>query len=298
MFKKGGRSLIVILVLGALIFFATATFLAGLANDQDVVVAKVPISAGTRLSANLLEIKRINASAALPGAFTSAKDLDGQLLVSARMPGDQITQEMVGDRAISTIAASLAPGKAAIAVKVDQATGLAGIVRVGDRVGAIGIVTAQDLDVPENRTAVAVPTLALPGIALVAPVITSTVKASPTPRAPTGVAARIALNDLRVLVVPQSFRYEETAPSAKGDTYSTARTSVSQQQNSVIVLEVPLAPVEIAPGYSVSPAELLALLNDKGRLHLVLQSTTKGPTVTTRGVEAQELLNKFYGKTD
>ena len=297
MFKKGGRSLIVILVLGALIFFATATFLAGLANDQDVVVAKVPISAGTRLSANLLEIKRINASAALPGAFLSAKDLEGQLLVSARMPGDQITQEMVGDRAISTIAASLAPGKAAIAVKVDQATGLAGIVRVGDMVGAIGIVTAQDLDVPENRTAVAVP--ALPGtVPVVAPVITSTVKSAPTPHAPTGVAARIALNDLRVLVVPQSFRYEETAPSAKGDTYSTARTSVSQQQNSVIVLEVPLAPVEIAPGYLVSPAELLALLNDKGRLHLVLQSTTKGPAVTTRGVEAQELLTKFYGKTD
>jgi Flp pilus assembly protein CpaB len=295
MFKKGGRSLIVIVVLGALIFFAVSMFVAGLANDQEVVVAKVPISAGTRLTASLLEVKRINASAALPNGFTTVKELDGQLLVSARMPGDQITQAMVGDKAISTIAASLQPGKAAIAIKVDQATGLAGIVRVGDLVGVVGIVTAQDLDLPDVRTSTAVVT---PVAIAVSPVLTGTVRATPTPRAPLGASARIALNDLRVLVVPQSFRYEETAPSSSGDTFSTARSTAGQQTSSVIVLEVPLTPIEITPGYIASPAELLAMLNSKGKLHLYLQSTTKGQPVITKGVDAQELMTRFYGKTD
>jgi flagella basal body P-ring formation protein FlgA len=81
MLRKGGRSLIVVLVLGALIFFTVSVFLAGLANDQDVVVAKVPLSAGTRLTPALLEVKRLNASAAMPGAFTSLADVQGQLQI-------------------------------------------------------------------------------------------------------------------------------------------------------------------------------------------------------------------------
>ena len=293
MFKKGGRSLIAILVLGALVFLAVSTFFAGLANDQEVVVAKVPLSAGTRLSPELLEVRRINASAALPGAFSSTDDLKGQLLVSARMPGDQITQEMVGSKAIAALAASLAPGKVAVAVRVDQATGLAGVVRVGDTVGAIGIVTAQDLDL-QNFGSGSSPALAIPALAASGAAVTPTPRPTPKPM-PAGAAARIVLSELRVLVVPQTFRYEETAPSdASGDTFSPVRTSTDQQKQSVIVLEVPLPPIEIAPGYSVSPVEILALLNDKGKLHFFLQSTAKGGSVSTRGVDAQELLEKFY----
>ncbi|MBI5031908.1 MAG: hypothetical protein HZB51_15365 [Chloroflexi bacterium] len=299
MLKKGGRSLIVIVILGALIFFAVSAFFAGLANDQEVVVAKVPLSAGTRLDAKLLEVKRINVSAAMPAVFTTLADVQGQLLVSARMPGDQITQEMVGDKAISALAASLPADRVAVAVKVDQASGLAGIVRVGDLVGAIGIVNAADLGL-QDLSFSPVPTPATFSSALAISgtgSITGTrVQPTPKPSMPAGVAARVALYDLRVLVVPQSFRYEETAPGAAGDTFTTVRTSTSQQQNSVIVLEVPVAPIELAPNYKVSPAELLALLNDKGRLHFFLEPTAKTTHPPTSGVEAKELLEKFYAR--
>ena len=291
MFRKGGRSLIVILVLGVLVFVFVSMFFAGLANDQEVVVAKVPLSAGTRLTPELLEVKRINASAALPGAFQSIDDLKGQLLVSARMPGDQITQEMVGDKAVSAIAAGLPAGQVALALKVSQDTGLAGIVRVGDKVGVVGIVSAQDLGIQQSTFSsaafVATPTAS--------GVISPTLRPTPTPALPNGVAARIALHNLAVLVVPQSFRYEETAPAgASTDTFTTVRTTAQQQQNSVIVLAVPVAPIEIAPGYSVSPVELLALLNDKGKLHFFLEPTAQSASAATGGVDAQDLLQKFY----
>jgi Flp pilus assembly protein CpaB len=299
MFKRGGRSLIAMLLVGGLIFALVAAFLGGLANDQEVVVAKVPLSAGTRLSAQVLEVKRINASAALPGAFQTIDELNGQILVAARMPGDQITQEMVGNKAISALAASLGSDRVAVALKVDQATGLAGVVRVGDTVGVIGIVTAQDLGLSDFGN-LGSSTLATSFQATTA--ITSTIpRPSPT-RSPnaSGAAARVTLYDLRVLVVPQSFRYEETAPStgdSTGGSFAPARTSDQAQKNSVIVVEVPIAPVEITPGYTVSPVELLSLLNAKGTLHFFLQPTAKtAQHPSTKGIDAQELLGKFYTK--
>ncbi len=294
MFRKGGRSLIVILAIGIAIFVFVSMFFASLANTQSVVVAKVPLSAGTRLTAELLEVKQVNASDAEAGAFTTIDDVKGQLLVSARMPGDQITQQMVGDKAISAVAASLPAGQVAIAVKVTQDTGLAGIVRVGDKVGAVGIVSAQDLGIQQsafNSTAafMATPTangvVAAPGLA----------HATPTPSTPNGATARIVLHNLPVLVVPQSFRYEETAPAgASTDTFTTARTTASQQQNSVIVIAAPVAPTEIAPGYAVSPVELLALLNAKGTLHFFLEPTAQGAPQPTGGIDPQDLLDKFF----
>jgi hypothetical protein len=52
---------------------------------------------------------------------------------------------------------------------------------------------------------------------------------------------------------------------------SPVRSSVGSQQNSVILLQAPLAPIEVAPGLSMSPAELLALLDEKATIHLALE---------------------------
>lgn len=298
MFKKGSRALIVILALGALIFFAVTAFFAGLANDQDVVVAKVPLAAGTRLRADLVEVRQLNASAVLPGAFKSIEDIEGLVLGAARMPGDQITESIVGTKALSAVASALGPERAAVAVRVDQATGLAGIVRVGDTVGAVGIVTAQDLGLPDESQSIQLPTSSFsspilqPTLGVTA---TRTPTPTPTPRA-VGAQARVVLRDLKVLVVPQTFRYEEAAPGEKGDEFTTARTTQQQQSSSVIVLDAPLAPIEVVPGISMSPVELLALLNEKGKLHFYLQPATPGTTKPqTRGIGAKELFEKVFG---
>ena len=60
-------------------------------------------------------------------------------------------------------------------------------------------------------------------------------------------------------MVPQSFRYEEIpAGASEEELFSSARTSVSAQEGSVIVLDVPTGLVEVTPGFKVDPATLLA----------------------------------------
>jgi hypothetical protein len=91
----------------------------------------------------------------------------------------------------------------------------------------------------------------------------------PTPR-PQTAAARVTVSGLKVLLVPQSFRYEEVPQDQTGQ-LSPVRASAGAQQNSIVLLQAPLAPVEVAPGVRLSPAELLALLDEKATLHLALE---------------------------
>jgi hypothetical protein len=93
--------------------------------------------------------------------------------------------------------------------------------------------------------------------------------------------------------VPQSFRYEELpTTSGEADLFASARTSQAAQTGSVILLEAPLAPVQIAQGYSVSPAELLALLNKVATIHLVLEPSD-GLTIEVASLEPVDLA-KLY----
>ena len=94
-------------------------------------------------------------------------------------------------------------------------------------------------------------------------------------------------------MVPQSFRYEEL-PSSSGEAelFASARTSQSAQSGSVILLEAPLAPVQIAQGYSVSPAELLALLNQVATIHLVLEPSD-GLTIEVASLAPVDLANLY-----
>ena len=110
---------------------------------------------------------------------------------------------------------------------------------------------------------------------------------------PLSPVASITIKGLRVLVVPQSFRYEELPKtSGEAELFASARTSQAAQSGSVILLEVPLAPVQIAPGLSVSPAELLALLNKVATIHLVLEPSD-GLTIETATLEPLDPANLY-----
>ena len=76
-------------------------------------------------------------------------------------------------------------------------------------------------------------------------------------------------------MVPQSFRYEEIpAGASEEELFSSARTSMSAQEGSVIVLDVPTGLVEVTPGFKVDPATLLAALDQYGIIHLALEPTS------------------------
>jgi Flp pilus assembly protein CpaB len=237
------------------------------------VVAARPIAAGTRLTEGDLTMQPINTNSRLSGALNKPADAIGKVVLIARATGDQLTADLVSDQAGVGLPTQLEPNTVAIGVHVSQASGLAGAIREGDRVTAIAIIDPQSLGTLNSSLTV------MPS-GTPAPNATP----SPTPK-PQTAAARLTVSGLKVLLVPQAFRYEEVPQAQTGD-LSPVRSSVGSQQSSVILLQAPLTPVEVAPGQFMSPAELLALLDEKASIHLALEPRA-GTTASTTAIGVQ-----------
>ena len=289
------KTFFVIAGLAVLAFILTYALLSGVVVPKPVVVASMDLTAGTRLTADLLEVRTLPGSAVPDGAYTTLAEAEGKVLTTARVAGDPITAYVAGESsAASGIPAQLADNTVAISIRVDQATGLAGVLRPGQTVTIIAIidpgliqqnalqsVTSPMLEAPAASSNGAAPTPLPP---------------TPTPQPPVSPAARIVITGLKVLVVPQSFRYEESATTGSSDSFLPARTTASQQSQSVILLEAPVTPVEIAPGLLASPAELLALLNQTAVIHLALEPAD-GLTIRVDAVPAINLAELYQSIT-
>ncbi|MBU0491820.1 MAG: Flp pilus assembly protein CpaB [Chloroflexi bacterium] len=279
----------------AVLFLATLVLVGGffwqMTDTRPVIVARHGLLAGTRLTAEDVEVRTLHASAVLPAAVDAVEPVLGQLLSVPRLAGDQITQDMIGDQAVAGIATTLPRDHRAMAIRVTQETGLAGVLRAGDSVSVIAIIDTNTLH---------------EALGLRVPPLTATVNA-PGAQPGAGVApetvSRLVLTDLKVLLVPQSFRYEEVPLDEEtGDmSVMSARTTASAQATSVVVLDVPLVPIAIGGSATVSPTlvsapELLALVNARGMAHLLLQPTDR-VLVETPGLNLLDLVADILGWT-
>ena len=272
MFKK--RSPVVPIVLAMMIDLLTIVLLNGVIRPVPVVVATTVISPGTVLTAELVTVQTVPAQARPKDAFAQVDQVVGKMVAVGRAPGDILTASILGETAQAGIPAELADGHVALAVKVDLSSGVAGLLRPGQTVTVIGMLTPEILhsanslepmafELPETGEPVAPIDPGLP-----APEPSPT----PTARPPEAPLARIALSGLRVLLVPQSFRYEEVpAGASEEELYASARTTSAGQTGSVIVLDVPTEAVEISQGVSVNVATLLAALDQYGALTLAME---------------------------
>ena len=293
--KKTRKSTFVIAGLALMAFILTYALLAGVVAPKPVVVARVDLAAGTRLTADVLEVRSLPANAIPEGAYTTLAEAEGKVLTTARVAGDPITAYVAGESAASGIPAQLAANTVAISIKVDQATGLAGVLRPGQYVTVIAIVDPANIQ-QNALQSISSPALEAPATSYSGASAPTPLPPTPTPQPPVSPAARIVITGLKVLVVPQSFRYEEAVTTSGSDSFLTARTTVSEQQNSVVLLEAPVTPVEIAPGILASPAELLALLNQTAVIHLALEPAD-GLTIRVEAFPAVDLAELYQGMT-
>jgi Flp pilus assembly protein CpaB len=293
--KKTRKSTFVIAGLALLAFILTYALLAGVVAPRPVVVARVDLAAGTRLTADVLEVRSLPANAIPQGAYAALEEAEGKVLTTARVAGDPITPYVAGESAASGIPAQLAPNTVAISIKVDQATGLAGVLRPGQYVTVIAIVDPANIQ-QNALQSISSPALEAPAASSSGASTPTPLPPTPTPQPPVSPAARIVITGLKVLVVPQSFRYEEALTTSGSDPFLTARTTVSGQQNSVVLLEAPVTPLEIAPGLVASPAELLALLNQTAVIHLALEPAD-GLTIRVEAVPAVDLAQLYQSIT-
>lgn len=299
------RSPLIAIVLSVVIGLMVFALLNGVIRPTQVVVAKVAIAPGTILTDQLVELRTIPMGAKPTDALTKVEDVVGKMLAVGRAPGDMVVQAVLGEIAGAGIPAELPEGHVALAIHVDQASGVAGLLRPGQSVTVIGMLSPDLLKdnpisvVTGPMTDFGMPTLSptnIPGMPL--PTQTPT----PTPAPPTSPLARLAITGLRVLMVPQSFRYEEIPAGASEDQlYSSARTTMSAQEGSVIVLDVPTTKIEVVPGLWADPASLLAALDEYGVLHLALEPSggldlNASNLVTLNLGDLYEVLNENRGK--
>ncbi len=249
-----------------------------------VVVAKVAIAPGTRLTNDLLELRTVPMQVRPRDSFEKIEDLQDKVLAVGRAQGDYIVASVLGDSAKAGIPGNLAADHLAIAVRVDLASGIAGLLREGQTVTLIGMLSPDALHEAVSVQAPLNPG-ALPSttpLAHFGPTATPT--PTPTPAPPIAPLARIAISGVKVLMVPQSFRYEELPSSASQDQlFASARTVSAAQEGSVVVLDVPATPVEVVPNLKVNPSTLIVALSKYGSLYLTLEPAGgfKSPDILT-----------------
>jgi pilus assembly protein CpaB len=109
--------------------------------ESTIVVAAGPLEYGTALSdGNLIEVSW--ATSNVPeGAFNSKADLlkDGERAALTSMEKNEpvISSRITGPNQPASLAALVGPGMRAVSITVDEARGVAGFVRTGDRVDVI-----------------------------------------------------------------------------------------------------------------------------------------------------------------
>jgi Flp pilus assembly protein CpaB len=267
--KKRSPLLVIAIAIG--IGLLVIALLNGTIRPASVVVAKESLAPGTILTTDLVELRSVPAGGIPAEALRKLEEVEGQSLSVGRAPGDFITSSVLGDASASGIPSQLAPGHVAMSVRVSLASGVAGLVRAGQTVTVIGMLSP---DVIQDSGIAAQPASPAADLALENPYAvgmeTPTPTPSPTPVPPSAPIARIAISGLKVLLVPQNFRYEELPPSKDSNEalFSSANSSAASKEGSVIVLDVPVGTVEIKPGMLVNPAALLAALDQYGKLYL------------------------------
>lgn len=291
-------SLLPVLLIAALAGILTLVFLLSLRADTPVVVAANPVAVGARLAEADLQIKLVRQADALPGALSRIEDAVGQVISTQRLAGDQITASMLGNQALSAIAAALEPDHRAVAVKVTRSSGLAGILRPGDFVTLIAVVQP---DTQFNALDVVSP-LNVPGATTTqaAPVPAPTATPGYGPVVPESPFARVTASGLRVLLVPQTFRYEEVSTSGTDSQgFAMAQSSLLGQQESVIVLDVPVTPVMVAGidgPMEISLPELIALLDSHAHVYLALEPSGQTAPIHGPGIAIEQIVELGVGQ--
>lgn len=298
------RSPFVAIVLAVIVGLMVIALLNGVIRPTQVVVAKVSIAPGTILTDQLVELRTIPMGAKPADALTKVEDATGKMLAVGRAPGDMVVKAVLGDIAGAGIPAELPDGHVALAIHVDQASGVAGLLRSGQTVTIIGMLS-PDLLKDNPASVVAGPLtdlgLATPAQTRIPWMPEATPTPTPTPVPPSSPLARLAITGLRVLMVPQSFRYEEVPAGASQDQLASSSSNPSAQDGSVIVLDVPTTKIEVVPGLWTDPASLLAALDHYGTIHLALEpadglSLNTADLVTLNLGDLYESLNDNRGK--
>src|SRR3990170_1938268 len=200
-----------------------------------VVVAKSDIAAGTEITAGMVKVIEVPDSLLVGDAFTSTQLVVGE---AARYPiaaGEQVTRARVGANTEGDGLAFVVPaGMRAIAVSVDEITGVGGLILPGDRADVIAVISEQAGTNNPDR------------------VVT-------------------VLQDVEVLAVAQSA--QEPVPTASEDAAAQAETDGASTTSGQLPEDPEPQPSARTVTLALTPeqVQLLALVQEEGSVYLSLR---------------------------
>jgi Flp pilus assembly protein CpaB len=212
-----------------------------------VVVATVDIPLSTRIGAQQVEVKTLPLEGRLPGAFTDPSEVVGQIARQPVAAGAQITATTLNGGLTGEVIDIQTPaGQRAIAVRVDQISGVGTVIKTGDYVDAI-------LGLTEEQFASIAPDPANPGFVIV------------TNPGPKGTTIKLILQGMQVLgallpPVAPTPTGAAAAPAASGAPAApTAPGTVLNEQQEIVILSVSAQQAEVIRYAQLQANPLLTL---------------------------------------
>ena len=205
-------------------------------TTTSAVVATSDIAAGTEITADMVKVIEVPNSLLVRDAFTSTQLVVGE---AARYPiaaGEQVTRARVGPNAEGDGLAFVVPaGMRAIAVKVDEITGVGGLILPGDRADVIAVISDQAAGADNPDRVVTV------------------------------------LQDVEVLAVAQSA--QEPVPAANEEAGAQAETDGASTTSGQLPEDAEPQPSARTVTLALTPeqVQLLALVQEKGSVYLSLR---------------------------
>jgi pilus assembly protein CpaB len=251
--KRSNRLVLLIGVFLAIVAFVGILLLVRNPNGEggpakapttgSVVVAATDIPLSSRITDDQLSVITLDLTAISPGAFADKSQVVGQIARQPIAKGAQITTTTLNGGQTGTVINVQVPiGQRAIAVRVDQISGVGTVIKNGDFVDAIiGLTEEQFLSIK-----------ALPG---------NTDEALVTAPGPKGASTKVLLQGMQVLgtLLPPVAPPAEAAPAASGAPTPPPGTTTLNEQQEIVILSVTAQQAEVIRYAQLQANPLLTL---------------------------------------
>lgn len=151
-------SLILAIVAGVLIFQWSSNVtrkgpVQQVAETVPVVVAKVDINRGLKLTEEMMEVRKYTKDSRPSGAFSDPGKLLGRVVNQSVGANEAVTTMRLADESVigGGVSALIEPGMRAMGVKGNEVMGLSGFVRPGDKVDVIVTLVVGREEIPVTK---------------------------------------------------------------------------------------------------------------------------------------------------
>jgi len=241
-------------------------------NKSTIVVASANIELGTTLTEDLVETQEVKTTEKPDGSYTLESEVVGRTVTTQLVKGQLLDANAFSSSTVNPdVARLLDPGKRAIAVPVDQVSGVGTLLKPGDRVDVVLALTEEQtaknpITVEKAPTKEGQPLVTVRNYETIDALLSNT-------------TVKVLVENLRIigtLLPPPSGEPDPNAPT--GPTYGGGAGT------QLVLLEV-----------NPQQAELIRFTQLDGNLSLVLRAPgdAEAEPVKTTGITVRELVDRY-----